>query len=318
MSFKHSHPDVICANLPLLSADNKASSFEYLSFRDLVLVSTVSPSVKGLVDQFIHHKWLRVLSRFVDSPAELCNLLRRTRSVVSGSTTLHFILDEPRSWCPSDCDLYVPFGTSEIILRYLHEQEGYVEAPRRCKRSEDYVEFNPPSRLNPSIHSVIHLYRSTGMKVDIIESYNASALLPIAYFWSTHVMNYASADTICVAYPSLTFNSRGCYSPIVHSAVDSALVKYEARGFKLTSFAGNAGTDIRLMYPSLLDDCDMNPNCPHIFRSFGDKWCLQVFFGETGLEKRSLDAYVPQWRYGGTECGVCAADTDREVRLMQQ
>lgn len=316
MLLKGTHRNPVCANLPLLSASDGTSSFEYIALKDLVLISAVSPSMRALVGQFIRGKWLRALSRFVDSPVELCNLLRSTHSVVSGSTALHFILDSPRSWTASDCDLYVPFGASDTIQKYLRGRESYEDPRGRSGKPDDYVKAIQNSRHNPSIHSVVHLYRSNGMKIDIIESTSTSALHPLAFFWSTHVTNYISADTLCVTYPSLTFNGRGCYVPITHAAVDRALAKYEARGFRLTSFSSNVGPEVCSLYPSLLNDCNKNPNCPHQFRSFGDKWCLQFVFDESSTNHDAADVPVPLWRYGGRECGVCGLETDREVRMI--
>lgn len=47
----------------------------------------------------------------------------------------------------------------------------------------------------------------------VMESSNTAAVYPIIHFDNTLLMNYLSADHICIAYPRLTARKQGCVHP---------------------------------------------------------------------------------------------------------
>lgn len=103
------HKATICAKLPILPG-NPIPLFDYISIKDLIIISTISPGIKDMIGNYLRMKWHEALGKFVDSPTGFCDVLRQTHSVVSGSLALHYIMDGPTSWSASDCDIYCPKG----------------------------------------------------------------------------------------------------------------------------------------------------------------------------------------------------------------
>lgn len=49
--------------------------------------------------------------------------------------------------------------------------------------------------------------------IDVVVPNSISPILAVTQFWSTHVMNYITADGVCVMYPTLTFKKIGVINP---------------------------------------------------------------------------------------------------------
>ncbi|KAI0359246.1 hypothetical protein OH77DRAFT_1375134, partial [Trametes cingulata] len=150
-------------------------------------------------------------------------------AVVSGSTALH-ILDIQGSarWVPNDLDIYTPLGKAVRLVSYLVKAEYYQYTG--CHLSNYHGDFGGYTK-------VFHLEKS-GRKIDVIQSCTASALHPIPYFWSTHVMNYLTADSFCIAYPTFTLSGRGLLNPLPlikhrypRERTLSVMAKYQDRGY---------------------------------------------------------------------------------------
>lgn len=285
----------------------------------LVILSAFSPAMKSRIDSILIERWNEYLRRVVVAPIALRAMLRLTRSVISGSSALHFLLDSPRSWSPGDCDIYVPNGAALRMIDHLRRTEGYVF----CNSPEDASFYDPdePNQSGDSAHyisTVNRLRRSDGIFVDVIESSSESSLHPLAAFWSTHLMNYVSADSLCVAYPTMTWNNSGCVASVINEKAVSAALKYAERGFGLSSFKFNLGPHVRSTYPSILDGCDNFPYCPHSYRHFGDKWCMQTVFAEDHSIGNAVDRLTPRWRFGGDLCEGCTTITTQSVELITQ
>ncbi|KAH9848188.1 hypothetical protein C2E23DRAFT_709698, partial [Lenzites betulinus] len=159
--------------------------------------------------------------------------LRLTSSVVSGSSALH-VLDFARShsWQPADLDIYTPRHAVQPMLDYLRLQESYV-----VHTADNTVYLYD----NPAIERVIHLRRGQ-KEIDVIQSSSPSPLLPIPHFWSSHLMNYLTADGYCMAYPQYTLAGQGLLSPV--QLIDlqlppprtlNAMKKYSVRGYDFRS-----------------------------------------------------------------------------------
>ncbi|KAH9855227.1 hypothetical protein C2E23DRAFT_866854 [Lenzites betulinus] len=156
-------------------------------------------------------------------------MLRITSSVLSGSTALH-ILDNERAaqWSPSDLNIYTPRHGLQAFVDYLCASEGY---------SVTKIDTSKYPYDNSSIEKVVHLQR-TDHEIDVIQSSSSSALEPIPLFWSSHLMNYLTADGFCVAYPTYTLSGRGLLNPFKLVGLQippprsiNAMEKYVARGY---------------------------------------------------------------------------------------
>ncbi|KAI0309612.1 hypothetical protein OF83DRAFT_1033429, partial [Amylostereum chailletii] len=152
-------------------------------------------------------------------------LLRTTQSVVSGSVVLFYALANTHfadGWRPDDMDIYCPLVAAVPLLDYLVQHEKYTVHGRHYAH-------------NSGIAAVIHLARADGTNVDLVCSARPSALAPLPSFWSTLVLNYASADALCVVYPHLTLRGRACLNPRFATRARTArcVEKYTARGFSV-------------------------------------------------------------------------------------
>ncbi|KAL6304474.1 hypothetical protein BKA93DRAFT_692856, partial [Sparassis latifolia] len=150
-----------------------------------------------------------------------------TNTVISGSLSLVFF-DVTCSWSPNNADFYVLYGHFFRIVQYLVQVEGYT--------LDTNVE--PPYSYSASIISQVARLRRGRYHIDVIRSFTESPLCPLPLFWSTHVMNYLSADSFCCAYPDSMLQHRGLLNP--HRLVDcqypsssvlSAMFKYIAHGY---------------------------------------------------------------------------------------
>ncbi|KAH9846472.1 hypothetical protein C2E23DRAFT_696829, partial [Lenzites betulinus] len=157
-------------------------------------------------------------------------MLRITGTIISGSTAL-YVLDRDRAtgWEPSDLDLYAPSHHGTRISRYLSQCEGYVyQGTAEHLYASDSAGFVRVTRWQ----------NRHGMRIDLIHSQTQSALFPLPFFWSTHLMNYLTADSFCIAYPALTLRGRGLLNPVALSdsrfpthRTLNVMTKYQLRGY---------------------------------------------------------------------------------------
>ncbi|KAJ8457462.1 hypothetical protein ONZ51_g11515 [Trametes cubensis] len=239
------------------------------------------------------------LSKYLNNPSGFRSLLRITNSVLSGSFALH-VLDGHRrpQWTPNDMDIYVPVSRARRVATYLVQVEGYQIV--ECRKSVYSIHL-------AGFSLVIQLSKGSS-RINIVQSATLSALHPIPYFWSTHVMNHLTADSFCIAYPRFTLAGRALLNPIVlvddrypNDRTLGMLTKYQARGY-----------DFRLHPYAWADDpsaeCAGGEGCPRSSRTEGDKFCLVGSFNASprqdafrrGLPDNSRTVY---WYRGGDACG---------------
>lgn len=296
--------------------------------KDLIIISAVSGDMQSMVSRHLRQGWEELLAHFVPFPSEFRDVMRSTRSVVSGSVALWFACGGPASWFPDDCDIYTPIGEVSSLLTYLKSHAGYtVEEDRSGDTSRRFDDYGLGDATYPGnqgdvsvVASVLRLVNiNTGKRVDVVESSTVSALQPIPRSWSTLQANYISADNLCVAYPFLTLNRRGCITPIWFTpdgTIPAALEKYRKRGYTVADFSFNVDDHLLSLFPGITQECESNPYCPHALRFFGDKWCLQYAFDEDNYFDDPVDEITIRWRYGGELCGICHKKTVAEIQAV--
>ncbi|KAI9067078.1 hypothetical protein FKP32DRAFT_1531238, partial [Trametes sanguinea] len=168
------------------------------------------------------------LRTHVQDPVALRSVLRLLHAVISGSFALAFLTTNcGPSFSPRDLDIYVPRGYARRMANYLSTHEGYSRLLYQTQRYGD----------NPAMHS-IHYLGNGQQRVDIIESSNHSALSPLPNFWASHVINYLSADSYCISYPTFTLRHHALLSAIQlvqlrypSPKTTDLMHKYSARGY---------------------------------------------------------------------------------------
>lgn len=248
--------------------------------------------------------------RYTTHPHELLELMQESGSVFSGGQVLRFVdRDEGRSnWVPGDLDIYTtrPFGRR---IAAFFESQGYSSTLRVRDQDfdRDYVADN-------AIACVFVLRKSPDTTVDVVVSIGESPLVPIAMFYSTHVVNIITPNSIRVAYPASTLAGKGYLRPSVSrtEGVDKALEKYSNRGYDIQTF----------------DNCtESSPHvgdgtfyCPHKRRDFLDDGTLVVSLSApssapsnpSGLDTLRLSAV--DWKWGGSLCGSCTKRGEEHIR----
>ncbi|KAI0067133.1 hypothetical protein BV25DRAFT_1912457 [Artomyces pyxidatus] len=290
---------------------------EVSTLETLCRIRSSNKRLRQVVDRHLRESWNTVLKQYVDEAVPFRKLLRDTRSVISGSTALHFLLrgpDAPVDWQPKDLDIYCPLTTAADVVDYLIVHEGFRVEKTMASRDRSPNVHNEYS--NGAIASVITMSTPKGLKVDIIAATRNSPLLPLTHFWGTLVTNYISADTLCVSYPRLTLRRFGLLNPTRKPALRAAVCvdKYMKRGFDFTRFGLG-------LYPPRHTPFTMRPlHCPHTFRTFHDAGCLRIHFDEPLLDRplALFPTFDPMWRWGGAHCGdgCRATDTKRCIHLV--
>ncbi|KAI0054754.1 hypothetical protein BV25DRAFT_1816584, partial [Artomyces pyxidatus] len=237
--------------------------------------------------------------------------LKPYRSIISGSTVLHFALqgtEQVLGWKANDLDIYCPLTTAASVIYYLVKEEHYVVVQTVAHRDRTFESLHEYD--NGAVASVTTLLTPDGKKVDIIAATRNAPLLPITYFWTTLVTNYMTADSICLAYPRLTLQGIGLLNPIRIPAprVLKCISKYQKRRFTFKDFAAAPSVHHTFHNPKPL-------LCPHTFRTFTDTGCLQVHFSPNRNRVQPLPLfpiYHPMWTYGGPLCaGGCKPASPR-------
>ncbi|KAI0054714.1 hypothetical protein BV25DRAFT_1783348, partial [Artomyces pyxidatus] len=223
--------------------------------------------------------------------------LRCANAVISGSFALNIALhccNRPAAshWRPNDMDLYCGIHHYVWFLTYLIRVEGYLPMFTGGEQEQCLV----PHYGGGGIALIFRLVNSRGRQLDVICADSESALTPIPHFWGTLVVNYVSADEICVAYPRLTLNGIGYINPArIGMGTNDAIEKYAARGFTITPFTDN--NDTHPLFPP-------NAHCPHSLRGFDDVHSLRIRLGDTLTEHSTVPHLVwcPRWRWAGPSC----------------
>lgn len=269
---------------------------------------------------FLGSRYRRLLRTHFKDVEGFRSVLRATGSVISGSAAL-YVLDHTCSshWRPRDIDLYVPLDHVERVIAYITEIEDYIHLVTH----ESWSSYTHDSS---GFIEVSRYENSNGKRIDLIKSATHSALYPIPFFWSTHVMNYVTADSFCIAYPSLTLQGRGLLNPVSlldnqypHKRTLAVMSKYYHRGydFRLRSYAWDADPSATC---GLADDA----GCPRTIRYFGDPYCLTGTFGTLEEAARSIPSraqpdseLLVRWWRGGHACGGdCAHSSEFSVRAI--
>ncbi|KAI0039441.1 hypothetical protein FA95DRAFT_1504173 [Auriscalpium vulgare] len=269
-----------------------------LSFKDLTRARGINKAFHRSVDDYLKVEYSRDLRTYVDRPLQFREVLRSTRSVISGSFVVRFVMrrTEQGDMRVGDLDIYCPLSSASGVITYLEEDERYGPGINITHDPDDELEEAYPIS---AISCVTRLYReSTQSRIDVITSDTNSPLLPIRHFWCTLVTNYMSADGICLTHPKLTLDARGCIAPaqLGDVAIEHAVEKYRARGFRIGTFVDNDATH---------QGGETTGYCPQRLRNFNDSLSLTFKF-DSFNEAQLLHTFPilePTWKYGGWLCG---------------
>lgn len=253
---------------------------DFLDNADISIVQKVGQLSKTLQAAVRTYTLCRVhvaLSPWIAYPIEFRNVLRRTRSVISGSIVLEVTMRD--EWLANDLDVYVPRGVPGWeLMAHLIGYEGYIVD----SVIESYTQMPEGGLCGKILDTVAGMTSITKLvkrriggrlrRIDIIESRDGHALTPVMQFDATWSMNWITADSIIIAYPNLTLRRQGMYKRRKSMADHIHLPAWKAiyikeRGF--TTFHMSTGRA----------DLPCRELCRPLLRVSTDGYCMTVPFG---------------------------------------
>ena len=136
-----------------------------------------------------------MLAAYVSRPAQFAEYLYWSGAIISGSTALHFCLNDEH-WSPTDLDIYTTASGFDRCIQYL-QADNYT-----------IVGEHVPYGSGSCYSMVVKLARGS-QAVNVIWSRERCASAPIAVFWSTIVMNGITSKGYFITYLKLTMGRRG-------------------------------------------------------------------------------------------------------------
>lgn len=298
------------ALLTTFCADIIETILGFSSIPTLLKLQATSTAHYLAVRQHIHRRSRLLVRPFVTMPENLYLILRLTKSAISGSSALRFMLPlTSRSWAFKDLDIYTPAAKSTIVMNFF-KLEGY----RVLKQSK----AKGPYRVGT--FDVITLTKGH-LSVDIVViKQSENFFTAVSRFHLSCVINFITADGFFSAYPTLTeaeyslvshlFMEEGTLVP--KNATVKAYRKYQDRGFKLLHIPSAVDTGLpRTEYNIPAHRCGKSVWCPHTPRTTNDPHCLYVSFeanlssitsrkaSDRGLYRARFGTI---WMLGGRSC----------------
>ncbi len=282
----------------------------FVDLRSLQVFRSVSPSTDRFVASYLLRYLYRSINPFVGDADTFLRFLDSADAVISGSAAVAILLRT--AWVNRDLDVYTSYDAHPYVVAYLLENEGYHRRDEPPGPHYAYLEPGPAT-----IASVSRL-RKGDHNIDVIQSGGSSALLPVAGFWCTALMNFVSLRWYCLTYVELTEAGRSLLAPsrlleYQHPSPRTLqlMAKYCKRGFefRLHSIPWHAPHESGVVCPGL-----RSSECPLTPRFFGDASCVSGSF----LSYADLAVYTyahsvtrtsASWVRGGHACGDSCSDT---------
>ncbi|PSS32094.1 hypothetical protein PHLCEN_2v2135 [Hermanssonia centrifuga] len=228
------------------------------------------------------------LSGSIPNVMEFLDTMRRYEVVISGSFVLN-IIDRGAYWNPSDIDMYVPYDAWYPFILAMEEIHNSVAvAPDTESAMPEYL------FAARSIDKVLRVVIGS-VSFDFVRSASGCATTPIASFLTTLVMNYISADGLCIAYPSTLKNTGVLTRTSLTDGENVAVTKYLGRGYDIFE----SQSVLYASQPSLAHSASL---CGETERTFVDKYCIIMPFGLNKLEDGPISHTNTVWRLGGYGC----------------
>ena len=241
----------------------------------------------------LNGRYEALLGRFTENVEGFREMMRKTNSVISGSAALWFLLSSPQEWIADDLDILVPESRFPEVVAFLTAMDGAV-----LERMMEPVVWPYPSEACMA-RAII---RTPKGNLDVLQSRRESALYPIPFYWSTHLMNALTADALYCAYPALTLASQGMYPTHTGEFVGPlSEAKHRNRGFTVHTRANEIWDG-----PDGSENCMGLSVCSRRQRYFGDDRTFVVPLGRGTI--KSTVAWMAEmgtaaWRLGGEGCG---------------
>lgn len=321
-SFKHIFQS--CHLLLLSTFDTTNAIMDHMGLTTLMVFRQAAKTVLHAVQSHINRRLSTAIAHAGIPSTILLQLLRESHSVISGSTSLHFMLPhDDRVWTPKDLDLYTNKSGYALVLSTLAQYGYTIHKVYTGYTSRHGQEDAAAEAFGFGVDRVINLQNECNGSIDVIVSTEDSPYIPIFNFHSTALMNFISGDGFFCAYPRLTSKGISVVNPLGFpgrdtptARIQSCIQKYENRGFTYVYHS----TSRRLC---TFIGCFSN-RCIEPIRHTQDKQCLYVQFAcddigaMDGCLRTYAHKYNVKWCLGVKSCDPRKEDACPYVRVSRR
>lgn len=147
-----------------------------------------------------------------------------------------------------------------------------------------------PGMSSDAFNSALHLETSRGAKIRLIQSAGSSPLFSITHYYSTHLMNFITADFLVIAYPKLTFIHQGLLADDEYPANAEPTSFTVVEGDLEAGAKGDVNSGGSATPSAFITDKDK-------WRTFSDDDCVRIRLKDVAVDVGFLKAV--RWRLGG-------------------
>lgn len=296
-----------------------------MSLPDLAILSATSRMMRTVTQEHMHLRVRQRLAPFGVPTRILLAVLRKSHSVVSGSTALHSCLPRgQRTWTPHDIDIYTAEqGFPTLMATFL--LYGYVTMAEFANvGSTKYSDIALKYDFRCDIRRVVKLGNSS-RTVDIIISNSSSPIRPIFHFHSTAVINYISDYGVFCAYPVWMSRLISVVNPLVHSRgrdddgvhvgrrVEKCIEKYTKRGFRCVNREDIDHDELGCSSPLCRNPDRYTHDGGCLFLPFNDSQQPRTTKRVTVQKRTYLLHHDVRWSLGSDSCEDGFQDTEAYV-----
>ncbi|KAK7685935.1 hypothetical protein QCA50_010744 [Cerrena zonata] len=210
-----------------LPAETKALVMTFCDLSDLIGLSYDSHWAQ-LAAREIRASFLYTLAKFSPDAFAFREMMRVTNTIITGATALHYLLRQPYNWESCEIDLIVCPAYIVDVTRFIMAFPGATRTSEfGLDGVDDYIQNDFGIGSTTTITTTMASFK-------LVLSSEMSPFHLLAHYWSTHVMNALTADSLVCAYPTLTLQRKGIISYIpMLSEGDDIIDMWKGRGLAL-------------------------------------------------------------------------------------
>jgi hypothetical protein len=260
-----------------------------LDILGVINFSICNTYTRSIASECYRIRFLSIARKYARAdPVSFVCILEATRSVISGSTALHFCVNAD-SWSPKRLNIHVPFDDYHELVRFLVDVGYGKQVFRRLDRTRGIFG--------------VQLMDMDDLTIEVIQSSSNSALDSVSNGWASSARNGLTPRGVFMSDPVLTSNHhaliahpRSEYHGNLATKTRTTMSRYGLRGFTF----GNTFADLRLSTTQRLY-LKRNPEyaCTHYARFVGDRFTAVGVFRSRHAEGGTYPLSTGEWVTGG-------------------
>lgn len=205
-------------NLVAFPLDITLQILHHCTVNDIWHFACTSSHAQAIAHEALHHRFCEVVAPFTGA-VNFGAMLRESESVVSGLGALQFAEGQTVRR-PYILDVYTPFSTFDIVVRYLVDVEGYEDNSHTAEEemgTQDAIANADADEIGDTVdedhdndEGKTGVYQVASLKrgerqINVTRSNTDAALYPISFLDCTMAMNYLNDGQFGCGYPAYTF-----------------------------------------------------------------------------------------------------------------